>query len=914
MDVLVRTDDDQSLNLLEEYNEFEEEPKDVCWVFPDLIYPKDDINHVKDDELEDLILRSHKKKIKLQIKPIKFNSEENLGFAFKFSEITSKSKRKKKFNEESCIPKNNKNLILFDLLQLNYIRGLIVNKKSLNGVVRSIGEDEGEENKLPSVRNDQINDKTKKKKKSRFVEIESSDEDLDNNDINLLTKEKIAELQVHNYETIRNFIFSLPMYATDVGLERFRPNGEKYSASKITESLLKIQVSKFCKRMNEKYNFEQMIKKKKSKIANNDNSNAPIISPKSSGTDNNLLSTNATNSSGSSINTDSQREEMNKGIASDSSSSLSNVFTSYSVKYLATLMLINYSLFIILLTLEFLVKYRHINKIIMKIDFLHSGYRLSDVLVYTKFFITEGVIANTLNQSGIIYEPVKYLGFENFTKRIQDELTFYRQEFTETFDVFSSNQLSHEFKDFLSKTKLNLYTLTVNTHDRIDIIFNSAMTRIPASINELSINPSLLEMNNRDSYELMHNLLNDYFMNWEKLVDILFKDCIKATKFHLPVLFTALSIIISSIIILIIFIKFLMIFLIERERPINLFLTLKKKVFESLKNAAESFSNKILNKIFGNEDVEEESQQDYQTNIEPNDINIVKFKAINNTFSSFNSVHLLIEILIMFILFLSCFVVSSIILYFDFRSRMKKINDFILLFEKLNLAEKELILSLDIFKSYLYNKSFPIMNEENIEPYFIKSFMDISGRFEDLFIYSSRTKSFLSDEDYEKYKQYLYRDISELIEKGFYQRNAQAYKITFEKGIVLCEYKLFENIRSMFIKYNNKTKNDDDNIASILEEDDSNLHMINNSVQSLIRYWYNGVIKLMTEALYKYQEKSQMFYIIFFICLVIIDTLAYAFLWRYYEQKLYLLLKRSIDLINLIPQEIKNIIIEKLNE
>ena len=62
LDVLVRTDDDQALNLIEGYNEYEEEPKVVCWVFPDLIYPKDDINHVKDDELEDLILRSHKKK------------------------------------------------------------------------------------------------------------------------------------------------------------------------------------------------------------------------------------------------------------------------------------------------------------------------------------------------------------------------------------------------------------------------------------------------------------------------------------------------------------------------------------------------------------------------------------------------------------------------------------------------------------------------------------------------------------------------------------------------------------------------------------------------------------------------------------------------------------------------------------
>ena len=440
------------------------------------------------------------------------------------------------------------------------------------------------------------------------------------------------------------------------------------------------------------------------------------------------------------------------------------------------------------------------------------------------------------------------------------------------------------------------------------------MNRVPASINELSLNPSLLLMNNREAYELMHNLLNEYFMNWEKLVDFLLKDCLKAIKYHIPILIISLILILVSIIFLLFFIKFLMIYLIERERPINLFLTLKKKVFESLKNAAESFSNKILNKNFGNEDVEEESQQDYQTNIEPNDINIVKFKAINNTFSSFSSVHLLIELLIIYIFFLSIFVISSIVLYCDFRSRMKQINDFIILFEKLNVAQKDVILYLDIFKSYLYNKSIPIMNEENIEPYFIKSFMDISGRFEELFIYSSQTKSFLSDEDYEKYKQYLYRDISELLDKDFYQRNSKVFKTTFEKGIVSSQYKLFENVRALFIKYNMNQKNEDDNIASVLRENDIHLYTINISVKSIIRSWYNGVIKLMKEALYHYKSKSQMFYIIFFICLLLVDILSYSFIWRFYEQKLYLLLKRSIDLINLIPQEIKNIIIEKLNE
>ena len=67
----------------------------------------------------------------------------------------------------------------------------------------------------------------------------------------------------------------------------------------------------------------------------------------------------------------------------------------------------------------------------------------------------------------------------------------------------------------------------------------------------------------------------------------------------------------------------------DREKPINLFLTIKKKIFEDLKNASESFSNKLLNKFFGNEDNEEESQKDYQTNIKANDINIIKFKAPN---------------------------------------------------------------------------------------------------------------------------------------------------------------------------------------------------------------------------------------------------------------------------------------------
>ena len=67
----------------------------------------------------------------------------------------------------------------------------------------------------------------------------------------------------------------------------------------------------------------------------------------------------------------------------------------------------------------------------------------------------------------------------------------------------------------------------------------------------------------------------------------------------------------------------------DREKPINLFLSIKKKVFEDLKTSSENFSNKLLNKFCGTEESEEESQQYYKSNVKSDDINAAKFKALN---------------------------------------------------------------------------------------------------------------------------------------------------------------------------------------------------------------------------------------------------------------------------------------------
>ena len=47
IDILIRTENDKVFNIFENYKDYEEEPKKVIWVFPDIIYPKDNTQQNK---------------------------------------------------------------------------------------------------------------------------------------------------------------------------------------------------------------------------------------------------------------------------------------------------------------------------------------------------------------------------------------------------------------------------------------------------------------------------------------------------------------------------------------------------------------------------------------------------------------------------------------------------------------------------------------------------------------------------------------------------------------------------------------------------------------------------------------------------------------------------------------------------
>ncbi len=909
MDVLIRTEEDTILNLYDKYNEYEEEPKEVIWVFPHMIYPKDNNKHIKIEEMEELIDKSNKKRFNLQIKAMRLSENENMEFIFRFTDINY-NKYNKKLDDKKYIQKSDKKLIMYDLFNLQYIRIHLVKKKT---GIRNLRNEE-EENDLAEVAEGTKikNIKKKFKKIKNFtIDEECSDEiEIEIEEKNILTKEKVIELQSHNFIQIRNFIFNLPVYGQDVILEKFRPNGDKYSASKLTEPSIKIQLNAFCQRIDNLNKSDKQNKKRKNIYVRDVSIN--IDSPKSSNNRNNLVSTNRHDSTDSTLpaSNNNQMEDINKSLSTNLTESIKNVFKVNSIKYIKTLIFSAFLTIFLLVLFAFLFSNNHWKVIKIKIEYINNGYIIMNDILYTKAVITEGVISN----SYFLYFPALISGGKSFfLKDIQTELYNYRQEFTQTFDTFTSNKVCKEFKRFIKNTKIEMYSLTLEKPEKISILLNSALNRIPASMNDIAVDTNLLVMNNRDTYELMYNLINEFYINWDKAIDILLQDGFNATKLRHPIIIIMTIDLIISIIIFLFFLNLLSRFSQDRERPINLFLTIKKQVFENLKNSAEIFSNKLLNKFFGNDDNEDEIQQDYQSNINPNDINIAKFKAANeykySIKNAFSYCSIIIIIFVFFLFYLAYFLLLSI----DFTHRMKNLFEFISLFEKTNTAQTDFVLSIDIFKSYLFDKSIPILNNNKTKEEFFKTFINITNKLEESIIYTSKTTSFLSGKYLEKYRQYLFGDFSELLDKDYYEENKNLLENKIKNGLIPVLIRNIELLRFFILKYCSLGE-ETSGMSSILKSMEFKIAETFLTLKVTIRKWYKSVLYLMISSFDDYISESNLIFIIVFICMVIILVLYYFIVWKTFEEKLIILMKESSDLINLIPQEIKNIIIEKFNE
>ena len=428
-------------------------------------------------------------------------------------------------------------------------------------------------------------------------------------------------------------------------------------------------------------------------------------------------------------------------------------------------------------------------------------------------------------------------------------------------------------------------------------------------------------MSNRDTYELMYNLINEYFINWQNVVNILFNDAQKTTKkLKNPLIIIFCFYFIFSAIMIVSILKLLSQFSLDREKPINLFLTIKKGVFENLKNSAENFSNKLLNKFFRVDENEEESQHNFsKINIKPNDINIAKFKALNEYKSLNKKENSFISYFIQLALFYGIINIIILLEYIGSVPFCDYIHNYIDIYNSTYISEIYLLTRVNIIKQYFFNCSMTNygFQEDSTIYNFLYAFLFISQEIVPTIKETSRTHSFLDGEYKELFRKYYFTNYTDLIKDELNGVNATDLYANlsdyFKYGYNSVNYKIFEILKYLSIKYfMNSERNLDYDISELINHPKwLNLHKL---LMGIVRQWYQKIEDLLSLYYNDFMDSRLSYYIILFIVLIVFISLYYWIAWKKYEGEFIDSIQKSFDLINLIPEEIKNIIINKLNE
>ena len=883
IEYLIREKNYESIDFIRKINEYEEELKEVIWIYPDLIYPKNKIyDEIKKEELFDLIKSSYKKKIYIQISTMKFGETNLVGYVFKIVDTISK-KKNEVINPDSFIPKNKKE-ILFDLLSLNYIRAETVKKKIGNRNLRE---------KEDNIENEKQLNKANRDKNKKITNISNVDEIIEsseeNKKINVeLTKEKILELQTKSSKDIQDFIELLPFFGEEIFVEKMRPNKEKYAIGKNHDALIKISIANFVTKIEQRINSNPELLRRLKGIKKDETKENDV------------------------------KNEINHGFTSDISASLANIFKSKSIAYIKLISLIFFGIFFLLIILEFIFTILNVGIIKSNIVKMKNAYQLLESICFIKYMITEAVLTNKYKDEYIILTEYKMTKEENIDY-LKWELEALSQDFRSIYDDFAStspSEFSKNYQNYVSSnTQVLVYSISNGEKIDLNLPYSVAMNRIPNSVYYIStiMDESIeINMEERNTYELIYNLLNGYYASIRSLTLILAEDAVISSKTSIIGNITFYSSFVFTITFLIIIWHLLTMFLMERQKPINLFLTIKKQIFEDLKNASDDFSNKLLNKLFGNEDNEEQNQKDYQANIREKDINIIKFKSPHNLKKNDKHNEEQLRNFIKLILFFIIIEAYIMYKYFYAKEYIDSVKKFLDVFNITLYSYIDITTNIDISKSFFYDKTIPLFkvphsNQDGIDvgTPFYNFFYNLSHSFDEMIIATSNTKSFLKLKYKDNFAKYVYQDFSEMIKVNTtYVPNESLLKL-FEKGFKPVVFNVFERLRFFWIK-------------AFLEEQNSIQNRrwcdIDFLLLYVIRPWYNKLIEIMHEESNHFLNGARVVQISSFIVVLVVFILCYFIIWKSYEENLSILLQRSFDLIKLIPEEIKYIIVSKLNE
>ena len=933
-----------------------QDPKEIYFLNVEkFLGKKNQIKQINMDEDEEKkytekeLAKLTKVKMELNIIEIKFRQNEPLGYCFVLNEqekiLRDDKKRDEKINKinKNQLVQFNKNLLIYDIDKFNYIRTIMKNiEEEADEEISGSMEPENEKNNsikeinFPSrkTKKETLSSnescKTKKDKKSKKKTKDSksyssstsssySSDENEKNKKNPLNKEAIMLLKNKDTEMIKSFILSLPFYGGDVNLTRKSPNGSDFKVGYGFEPNIRISVAAHIERIDKLFEFDKknmnkvkqkMFARKHTSLANNslfDRENKE----ESKENDRNKNQNKDEDKKDEKNGNETQKNKLIGNDYMNSSERLKDIFSQKSLILLQILSLLYFLILICLYIGEFMLTYNKFTDLKNYSNFSRYQFEILTSMMYCKYFLTEAVLAQ--NDSYIIYDNKYKQDHRAYILSMLDELKQYREIIYSDLNAFSEpDKIDQAFDDYTQNKYLLIRMLIASEPQNKLTPFWSAMNQIPTSIfsivkveNEIKD----INMRNRNVYDLMMNLINDYFIGWRDITNMVINSILNTSKTNTYIILIFIFSFIFCFLYFFIYYKILSLLINEGTRPVDLILTIKKSRFEDMKLICENYMNTLMNKFLGDEvnNGNEENEIEKDANVfdmDDNDIAISKFRKENvynqGVFQNKRYLYIFLGSIITMVIFQIYFIIK-------FSSTSQSFEQIRLCVEVSNVtrnAEVDVVMSYNVLKTFFMNRSIPLLNETDSEPVLRERVKNITDAVEDWSKFTFLYMKYIGDNYMNKFIELFFQNITSINDGGFNDNDFYSSMKFGFRALISRYLSLMKTGALMHLDGVNKT-----NIMDNEELGENGLKIV-----YVIRPWFKILNEELQVTLDNIFDRMISLCIALFIGFLIFAVVIYVLVWKNVEFKLEKYLVNSIELINLIPEKIKQDLYNKILE
>lgn len=313
--------------------------------------------------------------------------------------------------------------------------------------------------------------------------------------------------------------------------------------------------------------------------------------------------------------------------------------------------------------------------------------------------------------------------------------------------------------------------------------------------------------------------------------------------------------------------------------------------------------------MFGNDEIEHDTVSTSSLNLQPSDIVISKLKTKNtyqnlsqykgNIFSTYIQ-------LIIIIFLIEGYLISRLI---HFKYAMNKIVNIGKTLNITKYAHYDTLENLNIGKSYWFDDKIPILNSTEDPGVVFRKKVDTFTYSNNILIsrlYKMEACSSFSEDFFRRTN----NDISDIVTGGVELNQNLIYRIQHGyKSIMIRLFHLLEYIAITLepIALENGMKKKQILYLNLFEE-------MNNISRNIIRPWYLYIVGELMNCFSNYTNQYTLIQFSLFVAIILFLLIVYIFFWGSYEKNLEDSFEASVQLLNLLPKEIKEQIAKNIIE